>query len=212
MPGILDRWRTLFRPTVYKFSFGPDAPVEVLNLTARNLYNTQDNLSAVINFLSNSIAQLPLKVYVRGEDDDRRRDRDSVAAKLLWRPNGDQTEYEFIRALATEYLVFGCVYVWALPDPDSDSGWQIRIIPTEWITNTEKTNAYGPETIMVTANGYGTIEIPRTELSTAYTASTTEEYRTAVRVWSSSTAPSSTSTPSSRTLRYWYISRRTSAR
>lgn len=162
MPGILTRWRTLFRPMVYNISFGPDAPAQVLNLTARQLYNSQDNLAAVVNFLANSIAHLPLKVYVRDGNDNRKRDRDSKAAKVLWLPNSDQTEYEFIRALMIEYYVFGCVYVWVLPDPDSESGQQIRIIPTEWVTNTEKTTSYGPEKITVTGTA-GTIEIPRTE-------------------------------------------------
>ena len=163
MPGIVERWRMLFRPTVYKFSFGPDAPAQVLNLTARQLYNTQDNLAAVVNYLSNSIAQLPIKVYTRDENDDRKRDRDSVAARLLWRPNADQTSFEFVRGMLIEYFVFGCFYIWVLPDPDSDSGYQMRIIPTDWIVNTERENSYGPDKITVTANAYGTIEIPRTE-------------------------------------------------
>ena len=159
----MQRWRNLFRPTIVQYSFGPDAPAQVLNYSARQLYNTQDNLSAVVNFLANSIAQLPLKVYRRNAENRRKRDRDSAAARLLYRPNSDQTEYEFIRALATEYFVFGCVYVWLLPDPDSASGWQARIIPTDWISGTEKNNSYGPEKITVTANGSGTIEISRSE-------------------------------------------------
>ena len=163
MPGILERWRGLFRQPIYHFSFGPDAPDQVLNLTARNLYNTQDNLAAVVDFISSSIAQLPLKVYTRDENDERKRDRDSVAAKLLWKPNGDQTEYEFMFSLVAELKIFGCVYVWKLPDPDSDSGYQIRIIPTDWVTNTEKVTPYGPDKIRVTADGYGNIEIPRAE-------------------------------------------------
>lgn len=163
MPGILERWRMLFRPSVIKFSIGPDAPTEVLNMTARNLYNTQDNLSAVVNFLANSIAQLPLKVYTRNAEDDRKRDRDSAAALLLWAPNADQTEFEFIRALAIEYFVFGCVYVWVLEDPESESGYQARIIPTDWVTTTEKETSYGPAKIVVTSNVGGIIEIPRTE-------------------------------------------------
>lgn len=163
MPGVMQRWRNLFRPTIVQYSFGPDAPAQVLNYSARQLYNTQDNLSAVVNFLANSIAQLPLKVYRRNAENRRERDRDSAAARLLYRPNSDQTEYEFIRALATEYFVFGCVYVWLLPDPDSASGWQARIIPTDWISGTEKNNSYGPEKITVTANGSGTIEISRSE-------------------------------------------------
>lgn len=163
MPSIRERWRMMFRPNVYLYSFGGDAPTQVLNYTAKKLYQTQDNLKAVVDFLSNSIAQLPLKVYVRSDETDRQRDRDSVAAKLLWRPNGDQTGYEFIRALALEYFVFGAVYVWVLPDSDSESGYQIRIIPSEWVKSTEKANAYAPETIVVTTSNGSSFEIPRTE-------------------------------------------------
>ena len=163
MPSIRERWRMMFRPNVYLYSFGGDAPTQVLNYTAKKLYQTQDNLKAVVDFLSNSIAQLPLKVYVRSDETDRQRDRDSVAAKLLWRPNEDQTGYEFIRALALEYFVFGAVYVWVLPDADSNSGYQIRIIPSEWVKSTEKANAYAPETIVVTTGNGSSFEIPRTE-------------------------------------------------
>ena len=163
MPGVIERWRNLFRPTLVQYNFGPDAPTQVLNYSARQLYNTQDNLSAVVNFLSNSVAQLPLKVYRRTEETKRERDRTSPAALLLWRPNADQTEYEFIRALSVEYFVFGCVYLWVIPDPDSASGWQARIIPTDWVTSTEKSNSYAPDKILVTSNGGGRIEIPRSE-------------------------------------------------
>ncbi len=163
MPGIIERWRSLFRPNLVLYNFGPDAPTEVLTLTARTLYNTQDNLAAVVNFLANSIAQLPLKVYTRDGENERKRDRTSPAALLLWRPNGDQTEYEFIRALAIEYFVFGCVYVWVLPDVDSPGGYQARIIPTDWVTGTEKANNYAPEKITVVSNGGSAIVIPRTE-------------------------------------------------
>ena len=163
MPGIIERWRSLFRPNLVLYNFGPDAPTEVLTMTARTLYNTQDNLAAVVNFLANSIAQLPLKVYTRSGENDRRRDRTSQAALLLWRPNGDQTEYEFMRALAIEYFVFGCVYVWILPDADSPAGMQARIIPTDWVTSTAKANNYAPDKITVVSNGGSAIEIPRTE-------------------------------------------------
>ena len=163
MPGIVERWRTLFKPNVYQVYLGPDAPSSVLNYTARQLYNSQDNLSAVVNFLANSIAQLPLKVYRRNGESDRERDRKSTAALLLWRPNSDQTEYEFIRAIATEYFVFGCVYVWVLPDADSASGYQLRIIPTEWVTKTNESNAYGPESITVRTQSGNQIEIPSSE-------------------------------------------------
>ncbi len=65
MPSIGERWRIFKRPAVYNITVSGDASTQVLNLSAKELYQTQDNLQAVVNFLSNSIAQLPLKVYVR---------------------------------------------------------------------------------------------------------------------------------------------------
>ena len=163
MPSIRERWRMMFRPNVHFYNISGDAPTRVLDYTARQLYASQDNLKAVVDFLSNSIAQLPLKVYKRSDETDRKRDRDSVAAKLLWIPNEDQTEFEFIRALALEYFVFGTVYVWILPDADSDSGYQMRIVPSEWIIQTESKNAYSAKSIRVVTSNGAAFDIPREE-------------------------------------------------
>ena len=129
MPNLLERVRAMFRPQVYIYELGGDAPTHVLNYTAVQLYQSQDNLKAVIDFLAESIAQLPLNTDVRNDETDRQRDRTSPAARLLWKPNKEQTEFEFIRALMTEYFIFGAVYVLVLPDPDSESGLQLRLIP-----------------------------------------------------------------------------------
>jgi len=164
MPSIVERWRMFKRPAVVNVTISGDASTQVLNFTAKQLYQTQDNLQAVVNFLSNSIAQLPLKVYVRDGENERRRDRDSVAAELLWRPNADQTEFEFIRALAIEYFVFGNVYVWLLPDPDSESGYQLRIVPSEWIISSESETAYSPDKLRIcNRNGGQAVDVPREE-------------------------------------------------
>lgn len=162
MPNLLARWRAIFRPQVYFYSLGSDAPTQVLNYTAQRLYQSQDNLKAVVDFLAASIAQLPLDVYVRKSETDRVRDRTSPAAKLLWLPNKDQTEFEFVRALMTEYFVYGTVYVLVLPDADSKSGWQMWIVPSEWVTSTKRENAYYAESITVIAGQSGhAVEIPR---------------------------------------------------
>jgi len=165
MPSIVERWRTFRQsPSIYVTVMG-DASTQVLNMKAKELYQTQDNLQAVVNFLANSIAQLPLKVYTRDGENNRQRDRTSDAARLLYRPNPDQTEFEFIRALAVEYFVFGSVFVWVLPDPDSESGLQLRIVPTEWlVTRTEKKEPYAPATIRIcTHNGGTAVDVPRSE-------------------------------------------------
>jgi len=164
MPSIRERWSIFKRPAVYNITVSGDASTQVLNLSAKELYQTQDNLQAVVNFLSNSIAQLPLKVYVRDGETERKRDRDSAAAKLLYRPNADQTEYEFVRALMIEYFVFGSVYVWLLPDADSESGYQLRIVPQDWIISSSTENAYAPDTIRIcTKNGGTAVDVPREE-------------------------------------------------
>lgn len=164
MPSIRERWNLFKRPSVINVSISGDASTQVLNLDAKQLYQTQDNLRAVVDFLSNSIAQLPLKVYVRDGETERKRDRGSVAAKLLYRPNEDQTEFEFMRALAIEYFVFGSVYVWVLPDADSESGLQLRIVPQDWIVQSTSENAYSPDVIRICAKQNGTaVDVPRSE-------------------------------------------------
>lgn len=163
MPSIFERLRSFIQPNVIQISLGSDAPTQVLNYTAKTLYQTQDNLQAVVNYLASSIAQLPLKVYKRDGETDRKRDRDSIAAKVLWKPNEYQTCFEFVRAIATEYYVFGCVYVWVTPDADNESGYQLLIIPSEWVQSSVGGNVYAPDKIRVaTTNGLVT-EIPSSE-------------------------------------------------
>ena len=163
MPSIVDRIRTMTRPTVYQISLSSDAPTSVLNYTAKNLYASQDNLQAVVNFLANSVAQLPLKTYRREGETDRKRDRTSAAARLLYLPNPDQTAFEFVRGMLEEYFVFGAVYVWVVPSADAASGYQMRIIPTDWVTGTRGGSIYAPDFIQVSTDDIAYVEIPRTE-------------------------------------------------
>ena len=164
MPKIAQRLRDLFGRTTIHVSLTPEENPYVEGLSARQLYATQANLHAVVSFLSDSVAQLPLKVYTRSGENDRQRDRDSVAAKLLYRPNADQTSYEFWNAVVTELLLMGVSTVWSLPDVESESGYQLRLIPKEWIMDSERKTNYAPDMIRVTANTSGDIiEIPRTE-------------------------------------------------
>ena len=162
MPKILGRFRRMAAPQFY-ISFSPDAPAAVLNYSVRKLYQTQDNLRAVVDFLAASIAQLPLKVYVRKDDDARERDRTSAAALLLWRPNVVQTEYEFVRGLVTEYLVFGNVYVWVIPSVETRSGYEMYIVPSDWVQSTTGGNVYAADVIRVSTEQGGTVDIPKEE-------------------------------------------------
>ena len=159
---VIQRLKNLFGRNVF-YMVTPEEMPQVGKLTARQLYATQANLHAVVSFLADSVAQLPLKVYIRDDENSRRRDRDSVAAKLLWRPNADQTAYEFVNALSVELLLMGCAVMWLLPDPDSESGYQLRIVPREWIVNTERATNYAPDVLKVHTGAGQFIDIPRTE-------------------------------------------------
>lgn len=159
---VIQRLRSLFGQNVFYMVTPEELPM-VGDLTARELYATQANLHAVVSFLADSVAQLPLKVYRRDGETDRQRDRDSTAAKLLYKPNADQTEYELINALSVELLLMGIATLWLLPDPDSDSGFQLRLIPREWIADTERVTNYAPDVLKVHTGSGQFIKIPRTE-------------------------------------------------
>lgn len=159
--GVIQRIRDFFAPTEVHINYGPEQSPIIDGMSPRALYATQANLHAVVSFLADSVAQLPLKVYTRNGETDRQRDRESTAAKLLWRPNSDQTSYELINALVTEILLMGQGTLWLLPDVNSESGYQLRIIPKDWITKTETHTAYAPETLIVKADSQsGSVVVP----------------------------------------------------
>lgn len=163
MPKITEALRNLFgRTAEYHFEITPEQMPIVEGFTARKLYATQENLHTVVSFLASSIAQLPLRTYTRGENNARIRDRESIHAKLLWKPNPDQTCYEFVESLMIEYFLMGSVFAWLLPDADSECGYQLRIIPREWIVDTVSKTNYAPEKIRISAGTSGdVVEIPK---------------------------------------------------
>ena len=145
----------------FRVEISPEASPIVEGYTADELYASQSNLQAVVGFLADSVAQLPLKVYVRKGETERVRDRESRAAKTLWKPNSNQTEYEFINALMVEYLLNGTAIVWHLPDPYSESGHQLRILPSTWIVDSESDTAYAYKSITVKAwGGAPAVKVP----------------------------------------------------
>ena len=83
--SIFDGIRSFFRPNI-TYVYGGDYGVSVANLDAAQLYKTQPNLRAVISFLADNAAQIPIKVYERASDTDRPRVHNSPAALLMSKP------------------------------------------------------------------------------------------------------------------------------
>ena len=161
MSKIVQALRSLFGRNEYHIEITPEQLPIIEGLTARQLYATQSNLHTVVSFLAASVAQLPLKVYIRDGENARKRDRTSVAARLLWKPNPDQTCYEFIEGMLIEYLLMGSVFVWMLPDADAESGYQMRIVPREWIVDTVSHTNYAPDVIRISSKTGQIVEVPR---------------------------------------------------
>lgn len=167
--GLFGRFKTAFTPSMQVVYSLEDVSSQVAKYDARKLYLTQDNLQAVVNFRANSIAQLPIKTYIRDSETERKRDRDSVAAKLLWKPNNYMTQFEFMYATMIEWDVFGCCYWLVSPDQDSESGYRLDIIPSSWVKKVERENAFGPSGIWVQSNGSSTaVKIPSSEVINFY--------------------------------------------
>lgn len=163
MAGILERFRAMFRPVV-NVTFSGEESGPVADMDARRLYSTQSNLQTVISFIASNVAASPLKVYRRDGELERERDRDSVAARLLYKPNADQTSFEFLYATVVEYLVYGTVSWWILPDSQGDSGYQLRILPREWIIDAKSKTPFGPDAIRVCArDGGSAVDVPKSE-------------------------------------------------
>ena len=158
--AIFDGLRSLFRPK-YTYVYGGDYGVHVANMDAADLYKTQPNLRAVISFLADNAAQVPIKVYDRVSDNDRPRVLDSPAALLLQKPNEDMTAFEFKRWMYSDLLLYERFLTLIVPSKYTASGWELRPIPAGWIQSFKGSSAFAPEAIVIcAANGSSAIEVP----------------------------------------------------
>ena len=158
--AIFSGLRNLFRPQI-TYVYGGDYGVNVASMDAAELYRTQPNLRAVVSFLADNAAQLPIKVYERASDTDRPRVHDSPAALLMSQPNPDMTAYEFKRWMYTDLLLYERFLTLIIPSKETESGWELRPIPAAWIQSYKGSSPFAPESIVVGTNqGVAPIEVP----------------------------------------------------
>ena len=156
--AIFSGLRNLRRPVFYVY--GNDWGVSVANMNAALLYKTQPNLRAVISFLADNAAQIPIKVYERASDTDRPRVHDSPAALLLANPNPDMTAFEFKRWMYSDLLLYERFLTLLFPSKETQSGWELRPIPASWIQSYKGTSPFAPDSIIVGVPGNAAIEVP----------------------------------------------------
>lgn len=157
--NIFTNIRNVFRPR-YTYIYGGDYGVNIANMDAAKLYQTQPNLRAVISFLADNAAQIPIKVYERASDTDRPRVHDSPAALLLSKPNPDMTAYEFRRWMYSDLLLYERFLTLVLPSKNTESGWEMRPIPASWIQTYKGTSPFAPEYIVICSGSSTPVEVP----------------------------------------------------
>lgn len=126
---------------------GPSAPA-VLGMSPGQLFRTQSQLRTVVTFLCRNLAQLPLPVYERVSNTDRRRDSGKLAS-LLKRPNAEMTTYDLIYALVGDYLLYDEAYWLLTADVTAPSGWSLYPLPAPWVEQRVGGNAWGGGDLVV---------------------------------------------------------------
>ena len=144
--GIFDTLRGWRSRTVVVREPG-DRPL-VLDLRTETVYKTQPCVRAVVSFIADNIAGLPLKAYRREKDDGRTRVRNTPAALLIARPNADQTAFELVRQLVSDMLLYDRALLLVLRD-DSLSGWQMRCVPPAWVQSYVGASPFAPESYII---------------------------------------------------------------
>ena len=159
--AIFENLRMLWRPQYrYMYLGAGDYGVQVANMDAAQLYRTQPNLRAVVSFLADNAAQVPIKVYNRASDTDRPRVLDSPAALLLAHPNPDMTPFEFKRRMYSDLLLYERFLTLLVESKETESGYELRPIPAEWIQQYKGESPFAPDAIIIGIPGNTPIEVP----------------------------------------------------
>ena len=115
------------------------------------LWGSQPHLRTVVDFLARNIAQLGVHQYHRAADGGRERVYDSELAKLVRKPNPDETGYEFWRSVVGDLALYDIAYALVLTTPrqDIEADHEIRTIRPSWVVGTEGATAYNVEYYLV---------------------------------------------------------------
>lgn len=93
------------------------------------LYSTQPSVRKVVDYIASNAGSLPLKLYERVSDTDRRRDTDHPAAQTMYHPNSLGPADDFLRGVFSDYLVYDNAYALKFRGANGGPRILIRIPP-----------------------------------------------------------------------------------
>ena len=110
------------------------------------LWATQPHLRLVVDFLARNIGQLGLHAYDRQDDGGRKRQMTTPLARVLRKPNPQQTNYEFIRDLVGDLALYDEAYAVRFIEPreDIEAPYSIRLLRPSWVQGSQGSSAYEP--------------------------------------------------------------------
>ena len=146
--GLLDQLRAWRRQGVIVEYRNVSSP-RVLNYSIERLYREQPALRAVVSFLADNVSSLPLKVYDRASDTDRRRVTEGPAFGLLMRPNASTTAHDMTLGTVTDVLLYGWALWFVCPSADLESGWEATRIPVAWVQDVLTVDGLSPSAYRV---------------------------------------------------------------
>lgn len=152
--SIIDR---LFGRRVVLMRVGTST--SVLGQTPSDLYNGQPELRAVVSYITDAIASTPLKCYVRESENNRLRDRTSVAALLLDSPADGKTTFELISELVGDLCLYGAALWYVSPNDSRESGWEITRLPYAWVQDVFTSDGFSPDAYVIQNPDSGTATV-----------------------------------------------------
>lgn len=167
--GLFDRFRraqtseTLFVPSLADEFRGQPIHYDIRKMAPAEMWETQPHLRTVVSFLARNVAQLGLHSFERVGETDRQRDRQSVAARVLQRPNSESTGFELIFSLVGDIALYDVAYWHVAQDPEAPSGWAIVRLPPEWVTP-HNADAFRRKGFSVKAPGGNPVNFPAEEI------------------------------------------------
>lgn len=131
MARLPARFRTTFMGRTVEAFVNPSGSSPE-NMSVEDLWRTQPHLRTVVDFRAANIAQLGLQLFSTDGNDERKRDRTSVAAEVLRKPNPHMTGSELIYDLVATKSLYDTAY-WFI-GVGEDGRPQIYPFPPLWVT------------------------------------------------------------------------------
>ncbi|WP_314030139.1 phage portal protein [Corynebacterium argentoratense] len=131
---------------------------DVDSMPVEQLWKEQPHLRTVTEFIARNISSVALHVYRRGDDGGRIRDRDSDAARVLFKANPGQLMQDVLHASLLDLCLFD-EFIWFVSVDDDGSPAVYPISPL-WVYRKNFSDRWTLRSIVVADDDGNHVELP----------------------------------------------------